>query len=138
MLPKRLSVRALGPIEHADLTGDYPVTLLLGPNETGKTTLLEALQVLYFGTRGSVPVKENSVLTRAGAKGWTVELEVGDKVLRATRSQRLGHRSFGPRPAEQLRRGDTGGARSSSTDRSRTAIILTSFATWSCRNGPPN
>ena len=86
---KRLSVRALGPIESADLNGDAPVTLVLGPNEAGKSTLLEALQVLYFGTRGDVAVKENAVLTRAGAKGWSIEAEWDDgTVLRATRSQR--------------------------------------------------
>ena len=85
---RRLAVKNLGPISHAVLDDRAPVTLLLGPNESGKTTLLEAPSVLYFGTRGDVPVGENRALTRDGAKGWTVELAVGEHELHATRSNR--------------------------------------------------
>jgi len=86
---KELRVQNLGPIEEATILGDKPVTLILGPNESGKTTLLEALSVLYFGTRGNVPVSGNAALTRSGSKGWKVEAVLDDgEILTATRSQR--------------------------------------------------
>lgn len=86
---KELRVHNLGPIEEATILGDHPVTLILGPNESGKSTLLEALSVLYFGTRGDVPVAGNAALTKSGTKGWKVEaiLPTGE-ILTATRSQR--------------------------------------------------
>lgn len=86
---KELRVTNLGPIAEATLSGENPVTLILGPNESGKSTMLEALSVLYFGTRGAVPVAGNMALTKSGTKGWKVEAVLADgEILTATRSQR--------------------------------------------------
>lgn len=86
---KSLYVKNLGPIEEATLDGSIPVNLLLGPNESGKTTLCEALEVLYFGTRGGIEVKSNAALVHAGAKGFKVEATFDDDtVFTATRSKR--------------------------------------------------
>jgi DNA repair exonuclease SbcCD ATPase subunit len=84
----RLHVTNLGPIKVGTLDDRAPVTLLLGPNEAGKTTLLEALSVLYFGSRGGVAVGENKKLTHDGTKGWSIDALVGDHNLSATRSDR--------------------------------------------------
>lgn len=86
---KELRVLNLGPVEQACITSEAPVTLILGPNECGKSTVLDALSVLYFGTRGNLAVAANAALTRAGAKGWKVEAIFDDgQILSATRSQR--------------------------------------------------
>lgn len=84
----RLEVKDLGPIREATVDDRAPVTILLGPNESGKTTLLEALGVLYFGTRAGLDVKDNAKLVREGAQGWTVAAVIDGQTLRATRSQR--------------------------------------------------
>ncbi len=84
----RLHVSNLGPIREAVLDDRCPVTLLLGPNESGKSTLLEALHVLYFGSRGGLAVGDNKALTSDGAKGWSIDATVGDDTLSATRSKR--------------------------------------------------
>lgn len=86
----RVKVKNLGPIREAEIPG-APVVLFLGPNEAGKSTLLDSLQVLVFGTRGRVPVKENKALIRDGEDSWVVEAVLeGDDAppLRATPSQR--------------------------------------------------
>jgi DNA repair exonuclease SbcCD ATPase subunit len=86
---KEIRVRDLGPIKTAIINTEAPVTLILGPNESGKTTLIEALMVLYFGTRGDVSVAGNAALTHAGAKGWKVEAVFDDgEILSTTRATR--------------------------------------------------
>ena len=84
----RLHVKDLGPIKEAVIDDRAPVTLLLGPNEAGKSTLLEALHVLYFGMRGKLAVSDGKAMARDGSKGWLVEASFGETELRATRSSR--------------------------------------------------
>lgn len=85
---ERLHVQNLGPIKEAVIDGRAPVTLLLGPNEAGKSTLLEALQVLYFGARGGIDVKDNAALTRDGERGWKITATIDGAELSGTRSSR--------------------------------------------------
>ncbi len=84
----RLHVKDLGPIKEAVLDDRAAVTILLGPNESGKSTLLEALHVLYFGMRGKLAVSDGKAMARDGTKGWLVEATMGETELRATRSSR--------------------------------------------------
>jgi hypothetical protein len=84
----RLHVKDLGPIKEAVLDDRAAVTILLGPNEAGKSTLLEALHVLYFGMRGKLAVSDGKAMARDGSKGWLVEATLGETELRATRSSR--------------------------------------------------
>lgn len=88
-----LRVENLGPIKGATLAPLPPVTLLLGPNEAGKSFLLDALSVLRFGTCRGLKQNENHALTHNGTKGWAVEADVlprkdaaGPVTLRRTRS----------------------------------------------------
>lgn len=88
MSVNRLEVRNLGPLKHAVLPG-APVTLLLGPNEQGKTMLLRALWILRHGTIPGLDVKDNADLVHAGAEaGWSIEADIDGLVLKASRSQR--------------------------------------------------
>ncbi len=92
MRVERLFVQNLGPIERVELELK-PVTVLMGPNEAGKSFLLEALGVLRFGTCRGIKVGESHALTRGGAKGWAVEATVSvnpeaeSLILRRTRSE---------------------------------------------------
>lgn len=91
MRVERLLVENLGPIERVDLALK-PVTILMGPNEQGKSFLLDSLGVLRFGSCRGVKIGESAVLTRQGAKGWAVEAVVSvnadsdNLVLRRTRT----------------------------------------------------
>lgn len=94
MTIKSLKIENLGAIRRAMLDDRAPVVLVYGRNEQGKSTVLDALHVLYFGTRPGLDVKDNAALVHEGARGWSVELlDVDPKTgaentLRATRSQR--------------------------------------------------
>lgn len=87
----RLHVENLGPLEKVDLPLK-PVTMLMGPNEAGKSFVLDAFGVLRFGTARGLKVGDNYALTRNGTKGWVVEGTVAVKpgadpiLLRRTRT----------------------------------------------------
>lgn len=72
MRAERLRVENLGPIEAADLEL-RPVTMLMGPNESGKSFLLTALGLLRFGTLRGLKQNEAAALARSGSRGWAVE-----------------------------------------------------------------
>ena len=48
---KKLSARNFGPLSHWEAEIDTPVTVFLGHNEAGKTTLMELMCALLFGQR---------------------------------------------------------------------------------------
>jgi DNA repair exonuclease SbcCD ATPase subunit len=91
-----------------DFTGDdavRPLTILVGANGTGKSTILKALASVY-GTdplRGGVLLGAN--VARVGARGAVVEL---DLVL-----DELHERKAGPRPTKLRHRIPTAGPESS-------------------------
>lgn len=72
---RRLTLKDLGPIESADLMLS-PVNLFLGPNEAGKSFLIESIALLRRGSIRGVAVKDNHAFTRGGARGWRIEAVV--------------------------------------------------------------
>lgn len=88
---ERLLIENLGPLERVELNL-RPVTVLMGPNEQGKSFIIDALGVLRFGTCRGLKANENHALTRNGSKGWAVEAlvavnpEADSLALRRTRS----------------------------------------------------
>lgn len=87
----RLKVDNLGPIESIELDL-APVNVLSGPNDAGKSFILDALEVLRFGTCRGLKVQEAAELTHNGKKGWRVgavldDGEVESSIVR-TRSQK--------------------------------------------------
>lgn len=90
---ERLIVENLGPLRSVDLDLSG-VTVLMGPNESGKSFVIDALEVLRYGSTRGIKAKDSMALTRSGMKGWAVEALVrwgegdGDEgiPLRRTRS----------------------------------------------------
>jgi hypothetical protein len=78
-------VRDFGPHKDTDLSLST-VNVLLGPNEAGKTMLVDALVALKTGTARGLDVKENKEMVRDGCDGWTIEAVVDGKDVRRTRS----------------------------------------------------
>lgn len=91
MRVRHLLIENLGPLERVDLDL-RPVTVLMGPNEAGKSFVLDALAVLRYGTCRGLKANESLALARNGSKGWAIEAtlcvnpEAEDLVLRRTRS----------------------------------------------------
>lgn len=89
---RKLRIENLGPIPlfEEELA---PVTLVRGPNESGKSFLLDSIEVLRFGTCRGLKVGDSAYLARGGTKGWKVSalLQSGSdepELIERTRTQK--------------------------------------------------
>lgn len=80
--PKRLVLTDF--MAHKEFTLEFraPLTFIIGRNDTGKTSILNALEVLTVGKARGVSKQDRAMLGRGGK--FALRAEVGDMVLAAT------------------------------------------------------
>ncbi len=83
---QRLRVERLRIVAHVDIEPDPGITMLVGPNGSGKTSILEALYLLGYGRSFRSPTRD--VLIRRGESDLAVFAEV--KPTAETSLRRLG------------------------------------------------
>ena len=82
-----ISIRNFRNIEHAEVTFDSGVNILLGENAQGKTNLLEAIRFVSLGKSFRTPHEED--LLRFGADACEIGMEFSDSVRRQSLTVRL-------------------------------------------------
>ncbi|WP_230876386.1 AAA family ATPase [Paenibacillus validus] len=88
MILERIDIQAYGSLREVTLHTDRPVTLVYGPNEAGKSTVLEFIRTVLFGftTRGGTTryapdpaVIQGGALTMRDAAGRRIRVERWDR-----------------------------------------------------------
>lgn len=88
MILERIDIQAYGSLREVTLHTDRPVTLVYGPNEAGKSTVLEFIRTVLFGftTRGGTTryapdpaVIQGGALTVRDAAGRRIRVERWDR-----------------------------------------------------------
>jgi hypothetical protein len=83
---------------------DRPVTLVTGPNESGKTTVLDAIRLALLGEPGRVRLKKDypALLTAGATSGRVTVVVDGHEVTRSVKDGTFPGASFQPPPHLEL------------------------------------
>ncbi|MBP1154810.1 MULTISPECIES: AAA family ATPase [unclassified Paenibacillus] len=83
---ERLDIGAFGTIRDLSISFDGPVTLLYGPNEAGKTTVMNFIRAVLFGFGGRGAAADRYTPRQGGGQGGAIVLrDVQDRRIRVER-----------------------------------------------------
>jgi len=79
----RISIRDFQAVKHIDIGLDRPALLIAGPNEQGKSSILDAVRLALLDDSDRVSTKKdrNALVRKGAAKGATIEVKGDDAWL---------------------------------------------------------
>lgn len=87
MIIKRIELRSFRQYVEADIVFDEGITAIVGPNGSGKTTILEAITYALYGRASRGKMDDFPNYYHGGKMGVAIEFQLGDDLLRCERSK---------------------------------------------------